>query len=76
MLAVALASARDTDEGSLWKFEAVRRASCFWAKEVPPPGVALGGGGDVELVESFEKRDWRFEREGDGSAVLFVGELA
>lgn len=60
--AAALASAKDTDEGSLWNAEAVLRAACFCAHVVPSAGAgAAAGAGDAEGEEdddecSLEKR--------------------
>src|SRR5207253_2319255 len=53
--AAVLASDSDTDLGSLRKLEAVFRAACFCAQEVPPLGVAAGA--VVPPVLSLEKRD-------------------
>ena len=53
--AVFFASERETEDGSLRKRLAVLRASCFCWTDVPWVGAAGGG----EVVESFEKRDWR-----------------
>ena len=55
---------------------AVLRASCFCWREVP----WLGGAGEVEVgggeaVESFEKREPRFEKEGAWDWVVVVGEV-
>lgn len=48
------ASAIDTDFGSLWKLDAVRRAACFCSIVVPSVG---GGLADCpELLPSFAKR--------------------
>lgn len=63
MLAVAFASDNEIEEGSFWNALAVRRASCFWAKDVPLDTVASEEGGG-EAVESLEKRDWRPFNEG------------
>lgn len=54
MLAAALASLRDTDEGSSRNADAVFRAACFWANVVPSLG--LSGLGAVE-DDRREKRD-------------------
>ena len=54
------ASERETEEGSARSCCAVRRASCFCCRDVPPVG-AVGGG--EEAVESLAKRE---EREGCG----------
>lgn len=63
MLAVDFASDNEIEDGSFWNALAVRRASCFWAKDVPWDAVAPEEGGG-EAVESLEKRDWRPVREG------------
>ena len=72
--AVAFASERETEEGSLRKEEAVLRAACFWAKEVPcdgVEGVLVGAGaGEVE-AERLPIRVERAVREG-----LFAERLA
>lgn len=59
MPAAALASANDTDDGSLWKLEAVLSAACFSAHVVPCAGVVVvvvgeraGGGGAVFPIPS------------------------
>ena len=63
LLAVAAelrASESVIEEGSFRNCEAVWRAACFWAKDVPWDGG--GGWGAEEVVEgvvSFPKRDWR-----------------
>lgn len=62
MLAVALASESEMEDGSLWKLEAVRRTSCFCCIVVPPWGDWDEGGGEV--VESLEKREPRLGSEG------------
>lgn len=70
MLAVARASDSEIEDGSLWKLEAVRRASCFCCIVVPPEGVWEEVGGEVEegggeVVESLEKREPSPGRVGD-----------
>ena len=63
LLAVAAelrASEREMEEGSFRNWEAVRRAACFWAKEVPWDGVGGWlGEEDVGEVVIAPKRDWR-----------------
>lgn len=43
-------SARETEVGSLWKVEAVRRAACFCAQVVPWEGVVEEGSVKVVVV--------------------------
>ncbi len=62
MLAVARASDSEIEDGSLWKLEAVRRASCFCCMVVPLEGDWEEGG--EEVVESLEKREPRPDKEG------------
>lgn len=60
----------DIEEGSLWKFEAVRSASCFCCRVVPPAGAWEEGGGDaVESLEKREDRVGRLEVVGEGLVV-------
>ena len=62
LLAVAAelrASERVIEEGSFRNWEAVWRAACFWAKEVPWDGAGGWLGEDDGDVVSFPKRDWR-----------------
>jgi hypothetical protein len=54
VLAAALASLRETEEGSSRKADAVLKAACFWANVVPSLG--LSGLGAVE-DDKREKRD-------------------
>ena len=54
VLAAALASLRDTEDGSFRKADAVFKAACFWAKVVPSLG--LSGLDEVE-DDKREKRD-------------------
>lgn len=63
LLAVAAelrASERVIEDGSFRNWEAVWRAACFWAKEVPWDGTGgwIGEEDDGEVV-NFPKRDWR-----------------
>jgi len=62
VLAVARASESEMDDGSLWKLEAVRRASCFCCVVVPAWGDWEEGG--REVVDSLEKREPRLVKEG------------
>ena len=76
MLAAVLASARETELGSRWNFEAVLRADCFCAHEVPPTSsfgllISLEGGGDDVLREP--KRDDRPDIEVDEGLACGVG---
>lgn len=71
MLAVAAevrASEREMEEGSVRSWEAVRRAACFWAKEVPwedgAGGWSLGEEEEVGEVVIAPKRDWRLVIDG------------
>lgn len=67
VLAAVLASEKDTDDGFLWKLEAVLRAACFCAHVVPSPDGFAGGfagglgeegdDGDDD-VRNLEKRFW------------------
>lgn len=61
---MALASARETEEGSLRKEEAVFMAACFSAQVVPVDDEEAEAGGSEAVVERLEKRDERPEREG------------
>ncbi len=77
----ARASARLTDEGSLWKFDAVRMAACFCSKVVPSAGgFALLPPPKEEPSDdlpSLEKRfwssfTWEFDPAGGGDAAAVV----
>ncbi len=59
MEAVALASERETEEGSLRSEEAVFKAACFSAQEVPVDGAGLDVDDGEAAVERLEKRDER-----------------
>lgn len=61
--AVARASDKDTEEGSLRSMLAVLRASCFCCMDVPWLAAADEGGGAA--VDNFPKRDERLPKEGD-----------
>ena len=54
---MALASERETEEGSLRKEEAVFKAACFSAHVVPVAGAGAGAGEGEAAVERLEKRD-------------------
>lgn len=60
VLAAALASEKDTDEGSLWKDEAVLRAACFCAHVVPWLGGGGGAGDDADAGEEVPSLENRF----------------
>jgi hypothetical protein len=68
VLAAALASPRDTDEGSSRKADAVLTAACFWANVVPSLGFS--GLGEVE-EDKREKQDC-----SSLSCAEFTGEAA
>lgn len=54
---MALASERETEEGSLRKEEAVFKAACFSAHVVPVDGAGAAAGEGEAAVERLEKRD-------------------
>lgn len=77
------ASARLTDEGSFWKFDAVRSAACFCSRVVPSAGgLALlpppPNEEPREDLPSLEKRFWssfiwEFDAVGAGAAAWDLG---
>lgn len=69
--AVALASASDTEDGSLRKDEAVFKAACFSAQVVPVDGEGEAAGGGEAVVERLEKRELNPVRE-DVCVVSFL----